>query len=60
MVVVDVEGVVTVEVELVPEVWTKTVTGEDVELGLTAWVLVAELTMKMGPAVTSFPSLVTD
>ena len=44
MVVVDVEGVVTVEVELGP----------------TTWVLVAELTMKTGPAVTSFPSLVAD
>ena len=67
MVVVDVVGVVRVEVrvEVVPEVWIRTVvTGEDVELGLTAWVLVAELTMRTGPAgvvpVTSFPSLLTD
>ena len=63
----DVVGVVRVEVrvEVVPEVWIRTVvTGEDVELGLTAWVLVAELTMITGAAgvvpVTSFPSLLTD
>ena len=51
---VKLEAAAALEVELVPEVWTKTVTGED------DWVLVAELTMKTGPAVTSFPSLVTD
>ena len=61
VVVVDVEGVVEVEVEVVSEVWIKTVvSGEEVELGLTACVLVAELTMMKGASVTSFPSLLTD
>ena len=62
MVVVDVEGVV--RVEGVSAVWTTTVAGEGVELGLTACVLVAELTLLTGAAVavlvTSFPSLLTD
>ena len=61
MVVVDVGGVVRGEMAVVSEVWIKTVvTGEDVELELMAWVLVAELTMMTGADVTSFPSLLTD